>query len=106
MAAGVDSIGATELIRMLSDTFSTDLDATALFDYPTIGSMTKYILARTQWVENQECGISPIQVSSISKDNLRIIPFVMTFASQLPTAERGCQTSEVDGLTKGGCVTS
>jgi len=36
MAAGIDSLGATELQRALSDEFSAELPSTLLFDHPSI----------------------------------------------------------------------
>ena len=36
MEAGVDSLGATELQRGLSEQLSTEFEATLLFDHPSI----------------------------------------------------------------------
>ena len=36
MAAGIDSLGATELQRELGETLSAELPATLLFDHPSI----------------------------------------------------------------------
>ena len=39
MEAGVDSLGATELQRALSEHLSTEFEATLLFDHPSIDSI-------------------------------------------------------------------
>ena len=43
MGAGLDSIAAVDLVSTLSQRLGTELEPTALFDYPTIGSLTKYL---------------------------------------------------------------
>lgn len=43
MAAGVDSLGATELQRALSREFSAVLSATLLFDHPSIAGIAHYV---------------------------------------------------------------
>ena len=43
MGAGLDSIAAVDLVSTLSQRLDTELEPTALFDYPTIGSLTKYL---------------------------------------------------------------
>ena len=42
MSAGLDSIAATELVSTLGQSFSTEIEPTTLFDYPTIESLGKY----------------------------------------------------------------
>ena len=44
MAAGVDSLGATELQRTLSEAFGVELPATLLFDHPSIGGIALFLL--------------------------------------------------------------
>jgi acyl carrier protein len=41
MSAGVDSLGATELVSTLGDNMSIELEPTVLFDHPTIESLAK-----------------------------------------------------------------
>ena len=43
MGAGLDSIATVDLVSTLSQRLDTELEPTALFDYPTIGSLTKYL---------------------------------------------------------------
>ena len=43
MGAGLDSIAAVDLVSTLSQRLGTELEPTALFDYPTIGSLIKYL---------------------------------------------------------------
>jgi acyl carrier protein len=44
MAAGIDSLGATELQRALSDEFSAELPATLLFDHPSIMGIASLVI--------------------------------------------------------------
>ena len=43
MGAGLDSLSAVDLVQTLGQRLGTELEPTALFDYPTIGSLTKYL---------------------------------------------------------------
>ena len=43
MGAGLDSIAAVDLVSTLSQRLGIELEPTALFDYPTIGSLIKYL---------------------------------------------------------------
>lgn len=45
MEAGLDSLAAVELRNTLSSKFSLDLPASLLFDYPTIASLSSFLLA-------------------------------------------------------------
>ena len=45
MSAGLDSLGASELATTLGKTMSIDIEPTALFDHPTLVSLT-YLLDR------------------------------------------------------------
>ena len=43
MGAGLDSLSAVELVSTLGSSLSIELEPTALFDYPTIGSLGRYL---------------------------------------------------------------
>ena len=43
MAAGLDSLGATELVQSLQTAFDVSLPATMVFDYPTVAAMATFI---------------------------------------------------------------
>ena len=45
MGAGLDSLSAVDLVKTLGQELGTELEPTALFDYPTIGSLSKYLTA-------------------------------------------------------------
>ena len=45
MGAGLDSLSAVDLVQTLGQELGTELEPTALFDYPTIGSLSKYLTA-------------------------------------------------------------
>ena len=44
MAAGIDSLGATELQRALSEQLGTELEATLLFDHPSAGGIVSMLV--------------------------------------------------------------
>ena len=44
MAAGIDSLGATELQRALSEQLATELEATLLFDHPSVEGIVSFVL--------------------------------------------------------------
>jgi len=44
MAAGVDSLGATELQRALSEQLGTELEPTLLFDHPSVDGIVSFVL--------------------------------------------------------------
>jgi acyl transferase domain-containing protein/NADP-dependent 3-hydroxy acid dehydrogenase YdfG/acyl carrier protein len=43
MEAGLDSLGATQLVRELGSTFKLNLSPTLLFDYPTVNALTAHL---------------------------------------------------------------
>jgi acyl carrier protein len=51
MGAGLDSLSAVDLVQTLGQELGTELEPTALFDYPTIGSLSKYLTAETEPVD-------------------------------------------------------
>ncbi len=46
MAAGLDSLGATELQQGLADTLGMELPSTLVFDYPTINAMAEFLAGK------------------------------------------------------------
>jgi len=51
MGAGLDSLSAVDLVQTLGQELGTELEPTALFDYPTIGSLSKYLTAELEPVD-------------------------------------------------------
>ena len=45
MAAGIDSLGATELQRALSEQLATELEATLLFDHPSVEGIVSFVVS-------------------------------------------------------------
>jgi acyl carrier protein len=43
MSAGLDSIAATEFTSMLSERLGIEVEATALFDHPTLQSLADFL---------------------------------------------------------------
>ena len=61
MAAGLDSLGATELVQSLQTAFDIELPATAVFDYPTVAALAGFISQHgMQGVEQPHAGAVPI----------------------------------------------
>lgn len=50
MGAGLDSIATTELISMLRQKLNIEIEPTALFDHPTIGSLGNYVAGQTSFI--------------------------------------------------------
>ena len=48
MGAGLDSLSAVDLVQTLGQRLGMELEPTALFDYPTIGSLAKYLAAQVE----------------------------------------------------------
>jgi len=63
MGAGLDSIAAVELISTLSQNLNIEIEPTALFDYPTIGSLAKYFAG----METAEAAVPP----SLPRDSMK-----------------------------------
>ena len=55
MAAGVDSLGATELQRALSEVFSSEVSATFLFDHPSVEGIISLVAREFNMKVHQEC---------------------------------------------------
>ncbi|MDA9173036.1 acyl carrier protein [bacterium] len=47
MAAGVDSLASTELVKKLSVELDSDIPSTLLFDHPTMGAIAAYLYSNT-----------------------------------------------------------
>ena len=47
MAAGIDSLGATELQRALSESLCAELEATLLFDHPSVDGLVSYLVLKS-----------------------------------------------------------
>jgi len=46
MGAGLDSVAAVDLVSTLGQQLGTEIEPTALFDYPTIGSLSNILAQR------------------------------------------------------------
>lgn len=54
MAAGLDSLGATELQQSLADSLGIELPSTLVFDYPTIDAITEYLVNKISGVPTEQ----------------------------------------------------
>jgi acyl carrier protein len=63
MGAGLDSIAAVDLVSTLSQRLGTELEPTALFDYPTIESLSQYL--------DEQIGPNQIDSAVLPNDNVQ-----------------------------------
>jgi hypothetical protein len=94
MSAGLDSIAAVELVTTLGQKLSTEIESTALFDYPTIGSLSKFfalqlrpVVALTGAGSNNETPVLRHRDSCESKTGKVRCVLVVADALHLPAAE-------------------
>jgi len=67
MAAGIDSLGATELQRALSEQLGTELEATLLFDHPSAGGIVSLLTASVSFEVSPPCtAFMPMIESSVA----------------------------------------
>ena len=66
MAAGLDSLGATELVQSLQTAFDIELPATAVFDYPTVAALAGFI---------SQHGVQGAK--QLSEPHARAVPFAL-----------------------------
>lgn len=103
MSAGLDSIAAVDLVSTLSQRLGVELEPTALFDHPTIGSLIKYLDAQ------MEPGIEPAHESNTVSTASQLEAggkaiqecFVVATAIYLPTVERSFTSGDLEGLSHG-----
>ncbi len=71
MAAGLDSLGATELVQSLQSVFDISLPATMVFDYPTVAAMAAFI--SQQLVHSMQEG-PYAQAGAVALPGMALIP--------------------------------
>jgi len=103
MSAGLDSIAATELVTTLGQNLSTEIEPTALFDHPTIGSLGKYFAMQLRpAVALAGPGIKSMTVSHLRESyeaqsgNVCLV----AKACHLPTAERSLTDGDLEGMSR------
>ena len=104
MSAGLDSIAATELVSTLGQNLSTEIEPTALFDHPTIGSLGKYFAVQLRpAVAPTDPGIGTLTVfhdrePSCEPRSGNVL--VVADAFHLPTAERSLTEGDLGGMSR------
>ena len=86
MEAGVDSLGATELQRGLSEQLSTEFEATLLFDHPSIDSIVSCYTASGATLEG---GVSLASTAGSALTTLEEAQIRTTEAPGLASSEWG-----------------
>ena len=105
MGAGLDSLSAVDLVQTLGQRLGTELEPTALFDYPTIGSLAKCLAAQeepeaTQVSETDD--LVPVPLPTVQAgDKAAQECFVVATAMYLPTVERSFTNGDLQGLSHG-----
>ena len=105
MGAGLDSLSAVDLVQMLGQKLGTELEPTALFDYPTIGSLSKYLAAQEEpetTLVSENDDVVPVPLPTIeARDNASQECFVVATAMYLPTVERSFTNGDLQGMSHG-----
>ena len=70
MGAGLDSLSAVDLVQTLSQELGTELEPTALFDYPTIGSLSRYLTAE---IEPVDVAVPPSSPATSTKPRMKVV---------------------------------
>ena len=103
MDVGLDSLSAVDLVQTLSQRLGTELEPTALFDYPTIGSLSKYLDEQMEpEIElAQESNIVPIASQLNAGPEAIQECFVAATAMYLPTVKGSFTNGDLKGLSQG-----
>lgn len=103
MAGGLDSLGATELVRIVSARCSVELSETMLFDHPTIKSLAKSV---EKLVDCDAAGISQLEERlGRTGEDPELVVAILARAAQFPVCARSCSMGDVWGASERGCVT-
>ncbi len=104
MGAGLDSLSVIDLVQTLGQRLGTELEPTALFDYPTIGSLTKYLAAQeepeTILISENDVVPVPLPTAQVGDKALQEC-FVVATAMYLPTVEGSFTNGDLQGLSHG-----
>ena len=103
MAGGLDSLGATELVRVVRTRCSVELSPTTLFDHPTVESLAKHV-ASLLAVDATDDDQQPEEDVAAETDSELVLEITST-AALLPVRDRSCAAGDLWGLSQDGCVT-
>ena len=103
MGAGLDSIAAVDLVSTLSQRLGAELEPTALFDYPTIASLSKYLDEQMEPEIEQahESNVAPITSQLETGGETIQECFVVATATYLPTVKGSFTNGDFKGLSHG-----
>ncbi|KAH8055911.1 hypothetical protein JL722_7728 [Aureococcus anophagefferens] len=103
MAGSLDSLGATELVRVVRTRCSVELSPTTLFDHPTVESLAKHV-ASLLAVDATDDDQQPEKDAAAETDSELVLEITST-AALLPVRDRSCAAGDLWGLSQDGCVT-
>ncbi|KAH8046840.1 hypothetical protein JL721_12289 [Aureococcus anophagefferens] len=103
MAGSLDSLGATELVRVVRTRCSVELSPTTLFDHPTVESLAKHV-ASLLAVDATDDDQQPEKDVAAETDSELVLEITST-AALLPVRDRSCAAGDLWGLSQDGCVT-
>ena len=103
MGAGLDSLSAVDLVQTLGQKLGTELEPTALFDYPTIGSLTKYLDEQMEPETELAQENNTVSITSHLEAGGKALEecFVVATAMYLPTVEGSFTNGDLQGLSHG-----
>jgi acyl carrier protein len=105
MGAGLDSLSVVDLVQTLGQRLGTELEPTALFDYPTVGSLIKYLAAQEEPetpLISESDDVVPVPLPTIEAGGKAIQEcIVAATAMYLPTVEGSFTNGDLQGLSHG-----
>ena len=104
MGAGLDSVAAIELVSTLCQHLSTEVEPTALFDHPTIGSLGAYFSSLLRPAVARACSSATPPSAAILDEAARFC-FVVATACYLPTTDYSTTKGDLQGLSRSRCDT-
>ena len=105
MAAGIDSLGATEIQQALGESLSAELPATLLFDHPSIDGIVLALASSNTTVTVSEYDLKGAHRSlsrrlmSNTSDDFKVCHDYSFGCVQLPCNAYECRTARVTALS-------
>ena len=87
MAAGVDSLGATEFQKALSADLSVELPATLLFDHPSVSAIVEFVASASETVE-AAMSLARVQAPTDTSSALGVSKVTMKISGDVAAAPR------------------
>lgn len=89
MEAGLDSLGAVELRNSLTNRFNIDLPASVIFDYPSVGALSRLLSASAQPQRMQLDNLAGVQIVAKDQNPTGGLACVVAIACRYPGGIEG-----------------